>query len=360
MYSKTNAFWKFLYLIPVMFVYLIIAVNIYTFSIYYCFDFPMRITKTKLLISPVFYICAFMTIITHTLSMVTNPGFVNQDKLNKEKIKNKLKELPFCKKCDKPRPFKSHHCSTCQTCILKMDHHCPWIFNCVGFANQKFFYQFLFYASLGDFLGAIGLLTKICDPGFSDMLNKPSRKINLNNNLFLEIIRVLKDPLFIILGFGLCIAMAIAIGFLFIYQTYLILNDSSSIDHKKNHHKNELDSLDKSECPKQDIKTEVKNKTVVKNENGNKVDKNESYENENSSSKSLAKNIYSCDKTCESKKNGCKESSGFFTKIKNSFKKENIQNMDMILGKTFSEWFIPDFQPNDYNNGYNYQIPDTD
>jgi len=45
----------------------------------------------------------------------------------------------LCKKCQAPRPERAHHCMLCGKCVLRMDHHCPWINNCVGLHNHKFF-----------------------------------------------------------------------------------------------------------------------------------------------------------------------------------------------------------------------------
>uniref|UniRef100_A0A1I8PRL7 Palmitoyltransferase n=1 Tax=Stomoxys calcitrans TaxID=35570 RepID=A0A1I8PRL7_STOCA len=54
----------------------------------------------------------------------------------------------FCDKCRIIKPDRCHHCSVCGTCVLKMDHHCPWVNNCVCFNNYKFFVLFLGYALL--------------------------------------------------------------------------------------------------------------------------------------------------------------------------------------------------------------------
>ncbi|XP_069603335.1 palmitoyltransferase ZDHHC15 isoform X1 [Ranitomeya imitator] len=56
--------------------------------------------------------------------------------------------IRFCDRCQVVKPDRCHHCSVCGMCVLKMDHHCPWVNNCIGFSNYKFFLLFLAYAML--------------------------------------------------------------------------------------------------------------------------------------------------------------------------------------------------------------------
>jgi palmitoyltransferase len=66
----------------------------------------------------------------------------------------------FCRRCDIPRPERAHHCIICGVCVLRLDHHCPWINNCVGFRNHKFFLLLGVYACLASY---VALLTSLSD-----------------------------------------------------------------------------------------------------------------------------------------------------------------------------------------------------
>lgn len=54
----------------------------------------------------------------------------------------------FCKPCASIKPKRVHHCSVCEKCVLRYDHHCPWMGTCIGLLNAKFFLQFLFYINV--------------------------------------------------------------------------------------------------------------------------------------------------------------------------------------------------------------------
>ncbi|KAI1772232.1 zf-DHHC-domain-containing protein [Hypoxylon cercidicola] len=63
-----------------------------------------------------------------------------------------------CRTCGLLKPPRSKHCAVCARCVHKMDHHCVFINNCVGYGNQHWFVLLLLStAVLTSYGGVLGL-----------------------------------------------------------------------------------------------------------------------------------------------------------------------------------------------------------
>jgi palmitoyltransferase len=79
----------------------------------------------------------------------SDPGFITKsDDTDFLELIESYEPTLLCPFCEVVRTPRSRHCNTCDKCVERFDHHCPWINNCIGKTNHCVFYFYVLFAAL--------------------------------------------------------------------------------------------------------------------------------------------------------------------------------------------------------------------
>lgn len=138
---------------------------------------------------------------------------------------NHNESIRYCEKCKAYKPWRTHHCSKCNECIYKMDHHCPYVWRCVGFGNYRYFIMFLFYL----WCGTLFFIT-VSYGIFNELYELKSCSIY---SLFFECYvesRSSEENMLFLFCYLLCWSVFIAISLFLCIHMYLLCTNQSTVE----------------------------------------------------------------------------------------------------------------------------------
>ncbi|XP_023420950.1 palmitoyltransferase ZDHHC4 isoform X2 [Cavia porcellus] len=94
------------------------------------------------------YLLLTVNLVFFALTCLTNPGTITR---TNELLLLQVYEFDGvmfpknarCSSCGLKKPARSKHCSVCNRCVHRFDHHCVWVNNCIGAWNTRYFLIYL-------------------------------------------------------------------------------------------------------------------------------------------------------------------------------------------------------------------------
>ncbi|KAF4365132.1 hypothetical protein CsatB_000793 [Cannabis sativa] len=208
--------------VPVSVVVLVIAFIYFSTLFLFIEQWFGLFTSPGIMNAVVFTAVAIMCVFNYSVCLYTDPGQVPstfmpdvEDSENLvHEIKRKGGDLRYCQKCCHYKPPRAHHCRVCQRCVLRMDHHCIWINNCVGHANYKAFFVFVVYAVIACIYSLILLV--------GSLTNDSQKDEDGGGSSF--------RTLYVISGIML-IPLSVALSVLLGWHIYLVLQNKTTIEY---------------------------------------------------------------------------------------------------------------------------------